>query len=58
MLLETGGEVAGIFESDTIGQVADTDLRTFLGNTTGFLHADVANETRHIEAGDRAQLIV
>lgn len=58
MLLKTGGEIAWILESDTIGKVADTDAGVLLCQTAGFLHADVADEAGDVEARDGAQLII
>ena len=44
LLLETGGEVARIVESDIVGEVTDAQIRILLCHATGFLHADVADE--------------
>jgi len=54
VFLETGREIAWILESDAIGKVADADAWVLFCQTAGFLHADVADEARHVESCDGA----
>ena len=54
VFLETGREIAWILESDAIGKVADADVGVLFCQTAGFLHTDIADETRHVESRDGA----
>ena len=57
-LLKGGGKVFGVAETYAIGNVADAEVGIVLGKLDGGLDADVANEDRHILAGQCTQLVV
>ena len=44
MFFEAGGEIAGITESDTVGEVADTYVGGGCGDALSLLHPDIADE--------------
>ena len=52
LFLEAGGEIAWIMESDAVGEVADSEGGILLSHAAGFLHTDIADESRDIHACD------
>ena len=58
LLLEAGGEIAGITESHLISKVTDTQFGVFLSHAASLLQADVADKTRDIEPCDGAEFVV